>query len=157
MRLAFKTSITVLLAQFLLVCAGVAAQEATQRPWNEQEASAVGAMRTINTAEVVYAATYKKGFSPTLAALSEGAEGAQPTAARAALIDASLGSGKKRGYAFTYKPGARDANGHIKAYTVTARPMKWQKGARSFFTDQTGVIRWTNKKRAPSAKDPAIE
>lgn len=157
MRLAFKTSIAVLLAQFLLVFAGIAAQKATQRPWSEAEAHGLGTVRSINTAEEAYAGIYSTGFSPTLAALTEGAEGAKPTAAAAGLLVREIATGKYHDYLLTYKPGARDSSGKIKTYTLTAQPLKWAKGARSFFTDQTGVIRWTDEKRPPSAKDPAIE
>jgi len=42
-------------------------------------------------------------------------------------------------------------------FFITVRPEKWQKGMTSFFTDQTGVIRWAKEDRAPTAKDLAID
>jgi hypothetical protein len=80
-----------------------------------------------------------------------------PTAEAAGLIDESLSGGKKAGYVFNYQPGAKDKSGHITSYTVTARPQRWQKNVVSFFTDQTGVIRWTKEDRAPTAKDPTTD
>ena len=146
---------TLLLALALPVTI-VRAQEAAQPPSEEDQDHAIGCLRTINTAEVVYAQTYKAGFSPTLAALSVPASGTQYTASAAGLIDESLGSGKRNGYIFTYTPGKPDAKGHITTYTVGVRPVKWQKGVQSFFTDQTAIIRGTQDNRAPTAKDPAI-
>jgi len=139
-----------------LLAAAVSAQQAVQPPTEEDQDVAIGNMRTINTAEVAYAGTYNKGYSPSLGALAE-VEGKAPTPSAAGLIDASLGSGKRNGYIYTYRPGPKDAPGQIKTYTVTARPMKWQKGVLSVFTDQTGVIRVTKENRAANGKDPAIK
>ncbi len=148
--------VTSLLLAFALPAALAAAQEASQQPSREDQASAVGCLRTINTSETAYAGTYKAGYSPTLAALSVPATGTDYNASAAGLIDESLGSGKRNGYVFTYTPGKPDAKGHITNYTVSVRPIKWEKGVQSFFTDQTGVIRGTRENRAPTAKDPAL-
>jgi len=137
--------------------AAAAAQDSAQAPSDDDQSSVVGCLRTINTAEVAYATTYNTGFSPTLKALSVPDHGTDYTASAAGLIDASLGSSKRNGYVFTYKPGAADAHGKASTYSVSVRPIKWQKGVRSFFTDQTGMIRSTTENRAASAKDSAIE
>ena len=136
----------------ILLAGGVAAQ---QKPsaLSEDEGNALGATRTVNTAEVAYAATYGKGFSPDLLALGEGSGRAAPSADHAALVAIELAKGKWGNYLFSYKPGAKGKDGKIAAYTLTIRPVKWQKDQVSYFTDQTGVIRWTNENRAPTAKD----
>jgi hypothetical protein len=67
-----------------------------------------------------------------------------------------LTNGKKNNYVFTYEAGRPDATGKITAYTVSARPAKWQSGVQSFFTDQTAIIRGTNENRAATASDPAL-
>lgn len=121
------------------------------------ESSAVGSLRTINTGEVMYASTYGKGFSPTLAAIGPPAQGGQPSADAADLIDSVLASGQKSGYNFIYTPGPRDAQGSIPSYTVAARPATPDvSGQRKFFTDQTGVIRATLEERPATAADPPI-
>jgi hypothetical protein len=46
----------------------------------------------------------------------------------------------------------------VETWTFAARPAVWGKtGWRSFFTDQTGVIRATRDDRVASADDPPIE
>lgn len=120
------------------------------------ELSAVGHLRSINTAEYYYRGHYPLGFSPTLASLGMPPNGVQPSASAAALLTNSLTSGTTGGYSFTYTAGSKDSSGKIATYTVTARPIAWTKGVRSFFTDQTGLIRWTDKNRAPSATDAPI-
>ncbi len=144
----------------LLVCAWVTLMAtAQQKPsaLSEDEANALGATRTVNTAEVTYAATYKKGFSPDLFSLGEGPAGAIPSVDHAALVAIELAKGKWGNYLFSYKPGAKGKDGKIAAYTLTVRPVKWQKDQVSYFTDQTGVIRWRKENRAPTVKDATID
>ena len=123
---------------------------------SEDEAGAVGGTRTVNTAEVTYAATYNKGYSVNLLVMGEGPEGSPPTETQAGLIASELAKGRWHNYIYTYKPGAKDKDGHISTYAVTVRPAKWQKGAASFYSDQTGIIRSTRENRAPTAKDKPI-
>jgi hypothetical protein len=66
-------------------------------------------------------------------------------------------SGRKCNLIFKYKVGSRGADGKINTYTVTAQPVLWKKGVKSFFTDQTGTIRWTDQDRPPRASDPALQ
>jgi hypothetical protein len=68
--------------------------------------------------------------------------GESTDSASAGLIDATVASGTKSGYAFTYTAGATGISGNILGYTITANPIS--QGAtrkRRFFTDQSGVIR----------------
>ena len=135
----------------------VAAPQELKPPSEEDQAGAVGSLRTINTAEFVYRETYRKGYTPALAALGRDPVAQGPSALAADLVDIQVASGKKRGYVFTYLAEAPDDTGRINKYAVTARPLKWEKGIKCFFTDQTGVIRWTGEDRAPTAKDPEME
>jgi hypothetical protein len=120
------------------------------------QASAVGSLRTINTAEITYAGTYG-GYSPTLTALGPPPQGEQLTAGAAGLIDEVLAGGVKSGYQFTFNAGPRDAKGQITSYTVCARPTKRSDLLLpSFFTDETGVIRRTDEDRCPTLQDPPL-
>jgi len=117
------------------------------------QAAAVGCLRSIVTAETYYSKHYSTGFSATLASLGVPDVGVQPSASAAGLLDNSLTSGTKNDYVFTYTPGAKDSNGKISSYAVTARPVTWKTGMWSFFTDDSGVIRWTDQNRDPKATD----
>lgn len=117
----------------------------------------LGRLRTINTAEVTYASTYTKGFSKTLAAMGETSAGEKVSASRADLIDRELATGKWNDTVFVYKPGKPDKDGAISSYTVTTRPAKWRKGLIRCYTDQSGVIRWTDQNRPANVKDKPIE
>lgn len=128
------------------------------------EASAMATLRTLNTAQVYYLATYRSGFANTLAKLGPPA-GGQPDANH---VDFSylrlygVGPGStsfvKAGYQFVYTPGAMDPQGRTRTYTMTARPIEYkQSGIRSFFTDQTGVIHATREDRAATARDEVLQ
>ncbi|HXZ19183.1 MAG TPA: hypothetical protein VEG63_04490 [Candidatus Acidoferrales bacterium] len=133
-----------------------AASASAQKPEKPDPETAIGCMRSINTAEVTYDMTYHKGYSPTLAALRVSGKGERPTAAAAGLLNDALSSGRMAGYVFVYKSGAPDKDGRINTYTVVARPEKWQKGLLSIFTDQTGKIRGTRGNREPTAQDELL-
>jgi len=131
------------------------------------ETVALGSLRTINTASLEYQATYKNSYPPSLASLAVPAEaplsGFKASCAAADLIDTVLAGGQKAGYVFTYTPGphvnapAAGCPPGASSYTVTARPRVYgETGRRSFFTDQTGVIRVTSDDRPATASDPPI-
>ncbi|HEV2290123.1 MAG TPA: hypothetical protein VGR81_14365 [Candidatus Acidoferrales bacterium] len=58
------------------------------------------------------------------------------------------------GYTLRYTPLQIGPNGNAHGYTLTAMPRNY--GYRSFFTDQSGVIRSTRDNRLATAQDPPI-
>ena len=91
----------------ILIIAAIAIPNLLRSRIAANEASAVGSMRTINTAEITYASTYPSvGYSPDMNSLA-GSSCASPTSAAACLIDATLGGAtsapnSKSGYCFTF-------------------------------------------------------
>ena len=138
--------------------------DASRPQWEKNEASAIATMRTLNTAEVVFASTYNKGFSDGLNRLGTPATG-QPSDSHADLIDPILSgvanggtnlSFTKNGYRFTYTPGPGSYPLIIK-YAVVAQPLDYGvSGKRSFYTDQSAIIRETSDNRLATANDPSI-
>jgi type IV pilus assembly protein PilA len=126
----------------ILIIAAIAIPNLLRSRMAANEASAVGSVRTINTAEVTYSTTYGTGFAP-LANLG-GADPCAAAAANACLIDSVLTGGNKSGYTITTLAPA--AVGTIAVpnvvYSVNAVPVVvGQSGQRSFCSDQSGVIR----------------
>jgi type IV pilus assembly protein PilA len=122
----------------ILIIAAIAIPNLLRSKMAANEASAVGSLRTLNTACVSYSTTYGTGYPAALANLGPGAPA---TAATADLIDSVLASGTKSGYVFTYVSGA-PVGGQIPTYTINANPVTvGTTGQRGFFTDQSGVIR----------------
>ncbi|HTN71068.1 MAG TPA: hypothetical protein VMO00_08250 [Methylomirabilota bacterium] len=113
------------------------------------ESSAVGTLRTMNAAAVKYKLTYQNGFPPNQTAFG----GAMPGTCDAAslIIDmlAVNGGAQKSGYTITYTGGAALPKASpgcavpgALTYTIHADPIRrGETGQRSFFTDETGVIR----------------
>ena len=148
------SALCLLLVVSLFPVKAISAAKAPRSPiLPADQAAAVGCLRTIITAEAYYSKHYQAGWSPALASLGVPANGVQPSASAAGLLDNSLASGTKGDYVFTYTAGPKDSSGKITTYSVTARPITWKTGVWSFFADQTGVIRWTDENRAPKATD----
>jgi type IV pilus assembly protein PilA len=118
------------------------------------EASAVGSVRTINTGEVNYAASCPAtGFSASLAELNTGTA----CAGGKGIIDPILSVGKKSGYVFAYAAVA-GGDGLNDTYTQTGIPATvGTTGQRGFYSDQTGVIRYTLTGVAPTNASPALQ
>jgi len=135
----------------------IAAQKGSNWDAEADQMTAVGSIRSINTAEVYYAKEYQKGWSPTLAALGVPPEGTKPSATAANLLDNSLTGGKKANHVFTYKAGKPDADGKINTYRLSVRPVKWHAGLWNFFDDESGIIRGTKENRAARVSDPPLQ
>jgi len=137
----------------ILIIAAIAIPNLLRSRIAANEASAVGSMRSVNTAQVTYASTYPDaGFSPSLSNLGPVASGAQPTSAKAGLLDDVLGcasnSCKKSGYTFAVSGGGV-------TYSTNGDPTSpGQSGQRYFFSDASGVIRYSNTAPATSADGP---
>jgi len=124
----------------ILIIAAIAIPNFMQSKMAANQASAVQSLRMVDTAEVTYSSTYNVGFSATLAYLGP-SSGVTPDAQAAALIDSTLATGFKSGYALVYSAAAADASGKINSYTVTGTPMNSSSGNTYYYTDQSGVIR----------------
>jgi type II secretory pathway pseudopilin PulG len=104
-----------LIELLILIIAAIAIPNLLRSRMAANEASAVGSLRTINTAAVTYSTTYGIGYD--------------------------RGGDYKSGYSFTYTQGSVTA-GITNGYTLVAVPVAaGSTGQRTFFTDQSGVIR----------------
>ena len=122
----------------ILIIAAIAIPNLLRSRMAANEASAVGSLRTINTANVAYSTTYGIGYPSALAKLGPAASA---TSATADLIDSVLSAGVKSGYSFSYSAAAA-VGGTINDYALTATPSNaGVTGQRTFFTNPSGVIR----------------
>ena len=145
----------------ILIIAAIAIPNLIRSKMAANEASAVASIRTINTSEVVYSSTYNVAnvFSADLPSLGEGTTAGQctatfiPTSAAACLIDPALqkataATTPKSGYYFTYAVAAG-------TYSILGDPAALNStGVRSFFSDQTVVIRWKSPGPASASDTP---
>ena len=117
------------------------------------EASAVGSVRTVNTAEITYQATYPtRGFAANLATLGgKCTGGSTPSAERACLVDDKLGAATCTGTQWCIKNGYKfmveaDSSEPHTAYTVTAVPISpGTTGKRGFCSTEEGLINFDSE------------
>lgn len=137
----------------ILIIAAIAIPNLLRSRIAANQASAVGSLRTINTAEITYASTYNTGYSTTLAQLGPGTT-TTPTVDAAGLIDSVLASGTKSGYTFAYTP-TTGASTRVDQYTLTAAPTAvGTTGTNYYFTDESGVIRQNSAGSATASSSP---
>ena len=117
------------------------------------QASAVASLRTLNTSEITYSATYNVGFTSSLAQLGPPASGSA-TSAASGMIDSVLAAGTKSGYSFIYAASAA-VNGVTSNYTINANPITpGTTGQNYYYTDATNVIRQNNSASATASDSP---
>ncbi len=138
----------------ILIIAAIAIPNLLRARMSANEASAVGSLRTLNTAEVTYNTSYGGVFG-TLAQLGP----ADPTcsagasATNACLIDNVLAAANaapgKSGYLFTLTVTNNTT------YSSNADPtVAGQTGQRHFFSDPSGVIRANSSAAAGASSTP---
>ncbi|MSO45582.1 MAG: prepilin-type N-terminal cleavage/methylation domain-containing protein [Acidobacteria bacterium] len=112
------------------------------------EASAIGSVRTVSSAQTTFWSTCGGGYASTLAALAAAPAGS------VAFVPPDLSTGVKSGYTFTNAgvvpvvlAQALTCNNTADSHTGflgTGNPTTdGTTGVRAFGVDQTGVIRWT--------------
>jgi hypothetical protein len=132
----------------VLVAAAVAIPNLLRSKIAANEASAVGSVRTVNTAQVTYAAMFPQGgYAPNLAAF--GTDRRRPgagSADHAALLDETLANETCTSDAWCTKSGFQFrvtsfCKQHLcKEYVVLATPVDSNTGIRSFCSTSDGVI-----------------
>jgi prepilin-type N-terminal cleavage/methylation domain-containing protein len=129
----------------ILIIAAIAIPNLLRSKMAANEASAVGSIRTINTAQITYSSTYGTGYAAALANLATPVAGCPlATAAVSCLLDANLGGGTKSGYKFVSiggggAPSTASPNTNFNTSAVPVAPE--QSGHNSFCSDESGVIR----------------
>ena len=130
----------------ILIIAAIAIPNLLRSKIAANESSAVGSVRTINTAEVTYQSSWGTGFAAALTNLGGTAVlcAGGATAANACLIDPllSVGPFTKSGYTFA-AVGTLLVNNVRNGFEVNATPAVVQTtGVRAFCADQTGLIQF---------------
>ena len=126
----------------IVLLAAIAIPNLLRARLNANEATAIAAMRTMSTAMESYRAAQTPPTYPT--ALTQ-LNGSNPP-----YIDDQLANGTKSGYNFSL-------SGAQYNFTVTAVPLQTNiTGVRSFFVDQSGVVRAAATGTA-TVSSPAIE
>ena len=129
----------------ILIIAAIAIPNLLRAKISANEASAVGTVRNLVTAEVAYNSTYPNiGYAASIAALGPANNtcSAGPASTNACLIDYNLGSTAiKSGYGFA-AIGFSSVNGILTEFTAGAEPLTFNStGTRAFCSGEDGVMR----------------
>ncbi len=136
--------ITIAIAFVILTIAGTRLGDGHM--YAASEMAAVRELQTINAAQVQYKSQFQR-YAATLAELGPPASGG-PGPQAADLIPAQLSSGDKDGYIFTILATTS-------GYTVNANPKVFNRtGRRTFYTDQSGILRQNRSARPANANSP---
>jgi len=154
----------------ILIIAAISIPNLLRSRMAANEASAVGSIRTMNTAGITYDSIYGNGFPPSLAAVGT-TTGSAVSCTNAELVDSVLTGGTKSGYNFALNHGqmiltsasssCSGGYGYSDGYTVTATPITTgTTGQRGFCSDASGVIRFnasgTPQQTSPNCTDTTI-
>ena len=138
---------------FILIIAAIAIPNLLRSRMAANEASALGTLRTYNTAMVTYSnACPDIGYPASLESLGPGGK----NCSQADLVAEQLAVPVpvKSGYHFFYVP-QKDPRGLITSYVLAADPVNpGSTGVRHFFTDESGVIRYAMSGRADANSEP---
>ena len=127
----------------ILIIAAIAIPNSMRSKMAANQSSAVGSLRTINTAQVTFSTTYPAvGFAANLvtlgAAVGTNCATTAATSTAACLIDPVLASGTKSGYVFAVAGGGGTP---AVTYTSLATPQVLnQTGQNYYCSDQSGVL-----------------
>jgi prepilin-type N-terminal cleavage/methylation domain-containing protein len=117
----------------ILIIATIALPKLNKARMYAMETAAIAHIRTLHTAQTQYFSMFGK-FAPSLVELGPPASG-NSNASAADLIPSDLATGDKGGYKFTLA-------GSPVGYTINASPTAYgNTGSRTFFSDQTMVVR----------------
>jgi type IV pilus assembly protein PilA len=135
----------------ILIIAAIAIPNLLRSKIAANESSAVGSVRTINTAEVTYQSSWGSGFAVGLTQLGGAAPCLAASSGLACLIDPllSVAPNTKSGYVFN-AAGTLLVNGVLNGFEVNATPSTVQTtGVRAFCANQTGLIQFVSPGAAP--------
>jgi prepilin-type N-terminal cleavage/methylation domain-containing protein len=135
----------------ILIIAAIAIPSLVHGRMRANEAAAVASVKTIQTAEILYASSYPEiGYSGSLPNLgSHGSTCEKPTSSSACIImDEALTSGLKSGYIYDL---VNDGNKPALAYTVNATPESSATGRCAVSSSQSGELHFS----VPGAVDAA--
>jgi type IV pilus assembly protein PilA len=135
----------------ILIIAAIAIPNLLRSRMAANEASAVGSIRTINTAAISFSSSYGDGFPGLLSEIGTATPAAALSCKNSQYLDSVLTAGQKSGYNFAIVPGTAVVTtiptgctaGFSDGYVAKAVPVTvGTTGQRAFCSDASGVIRF---------------
>ena len=148
-RRGFSLIELLIVIAIILIIITIALPRLSRARMYTQEAAAIGAIRTIHTAQVQYYSQYGR-YATSLNELGPPTSGAAGPAA-ADLIGNDLSGGTKSGYKFSL-------TGNPGGYIINANPESFgNSGSRTFYSDQSMVVRQNSGAEPATANSPEMK
>jgi len=135
----------------ILIILSIALPQMSKSRMHAQEMGAIATLKTINTVETQYMSQFGE-FASSLSQLGPPASAGAPEGKQnAGLISATLASGSSGGYNYTITqtPGGYSVSAVPKAFGSTGR--------RTFYTDQSGIVRENWGQDPATASSPEMK
>lgn len=147
-RRGFSLTELLIVIAIILIIVAAALPRLTRARMFAEETAAIRAVSVIHTAQTQYFSQFGR-YAASLTELGPPASGtAGPTGAD--LLDRELSEGRKGGYLFTVQSNQQ-------GYVVGAQPKQFgTNGSRTFYSDQTQMIRNRFSNEPATAQDPEI-
>ncbi len=147
-RRGFSLTELLIVIAIILIIVAAALPRLTKARMFAEETAAIRAVSVMHTAQTQYYSQYGR-YATALAELGPPASGsAGPSGAD--LLDRELGEGRKGGYLFNLQ-------GNPQGYVISAQPKQFgTNGSRTFYSDQTQIIRNRNSNEPATAQDSEI-
>jgi type IV pilus assembly protein PilA len=147
-RRGFSLIELLIVIAIILVIVTIAVPQYNKQMMSAHETAAQQAIQTLHAVETQYYSQFGR-YAVSLAELGPPASGA-PSPAAADLIGNDLAGGIKQGYKFTVTGGQG-------GYVINANPVTYgSSGSKSFYSDQTMVIRENNGPEPATATSPEM-
>ena len=147
-RRGFSLIELLIVVAIIMIIIGIAAPKYKQALTLSEQTAALGALKTLHTAQTQYYAQFGK-YAPSLTELGPPTGGAVGQAG-AGLIDGTLASGIKSGHKFTMA-------GNAAGYVISVVPTSANEGSRTFFSDQSFIIRVNSGMEPATANSPEMK